>query len=189
MFGRTHGSMFGRTLFKYCVRKDTFQHMTKKHFLNKLSPIKLKMVRVSPPCEKKFDLKMPPLLFQNQNNSIVFILLLYVWPRKERNKTKMHFIISFIFLKKCIAKSLMHGGSSLKLNYFLTFPACFRIPIFFSNLNSNCSYLSYLGNLQEQVKKAFCTKNCPDFSLNEQIVLVISKFFGLQSQISNSIVQ
>ena len=119
----------------------------------------------------------------------MFILLLYVWPRKERNKTKMHFIISFIFLKKCIAKSLMHGGSSLKLNYFLTFPACFRIPIFFSNLNSNCSNLSYLGNLQEQVKKAFCTKNCPDLSLNEQIVLVISKFFGLQSQISNSIVQ
>ena len=86
----------------------------------------------------------------------MFILLLYVWPRKERNKTKMHFIISFIFLKKCIAKSLMHGGSSLKLNYFLTFPACFRIPIFFSNLNSNCSNLFYLRKLQEQVKKAFC---------------------------------
>ena len=26
----------------------------------------------------------------------------------------------------------------------------------FSNLNSNCSYLSYLRNLQEQAKKAFC---------------------------------
>ena len=39
---------------------------------------------------------------------------------------------------------------------FLTFPACFSIPIIFSNLNSNCSYLPDLRNLQEQVKKAFC---------------------------------
>ena len=30
---------------------------------------------------------------------------------------------------------------------------------FFSNLNSNCSNLSYLRNLQEQVKKAFCYQN------------------------------
>ena len=40
--------------------------------------------------------------------------------------------------------------------YFLTFPACFSIPIFFSNLNFNCSNLSSLRNLQGQVKKAFC---------------------------------
>ena len=40
--------------------------------------------------------------------------------------------------------------------YFLTFPACFSIPIIFSNLNFNCSNLSSLRNLQEQVKKAFC---------------------------------
>ena len=39
---------------------------------------------------------------------------------------------------------------------FLTFSACFYIPIIFSNLNSNCSNSSYLRNLQEQVKKAFC---------------------------------
>ena len=39
---------------------------------------------------------------------------------------------------------------------FLTFPACFWIPIFFSYSNSNCSDLLYLRNLQEQVKKAFC---------------------------------
>ena len=39
-------------------------------------------------------------------------------------------------------------------NNFLNFPACFWIPIFFSNLNSNCSN-SYERNLQEQVKKAF----------------------------------
>ena len=36
----------------------------------------------------------------------------------------------------------------------LTFLADFLIPIFFSNLNSNCS--NYLRNLQEQFKKAFC---------------------------------
>jgi hypothetical protein len=51
MFGRTHGSMFGRTLFEFCVRKntlhyirkDTFQNMINKTFLNKLSPINFKM--------------------------------------------------------------------------------------------------------------------------------------------------
>ena len=37
-----------------------------------------------------------------------------------------------------------------------TFPACFQIPIFFSNLNYNCSIFLDLTNLQEQVKKAFC---------------------------------
>ena len=39
---------------------------------------------------------------------------------------------------------------------FLTFPACFKIPIIFSSLNSNCSNLLDMRNLQEQVKKAFC---------------------------------
>ena len=39
---------------------------------------------------------------------------------------------------------------------FLIFPAGFSIPIFFSNLNSNCSDLLDMRNLQEQVKKAFC---------------------------------
>ena len=39
---------------------------------------------------------------------------------------------------------------------FLTFPECFLMPIIFSNLNSNCSNLSDMRNLQEQVKKAFC---------------------------------
>ena len=39
---------------------------------------------------------------------------------------------------------------------FLTFPACFSIPIIFSNFDFNCSNLSSLRNLQEQVKKAFC---------------------------------
>ena len=34
--------------------------------------------------------------------------------------------------------------------------SCFEIPTFFSNLNLNCSNLSDMRNLQEQVKKAFC---------------------------------
>ena len=29
MFGRTHGIMFGRTLFEYCVRKDTLNYVRK----------------------------------------------------------------------------------------------------------------------------------------------------------------
>ena len=40
--------------------------------------------------------------------------------------------------------------------HFLIFPACFSIPIIFSNLNYNCSNLLDMRNLQEQVKKAFC---------------------------------
>jgi hypothetical protein len=52
MFGRTHGIMFERTLFEYCVRKDTlnyvrkdtFQNMINKKCLNKLSPTNFKMV-------------------------------------------------------------------------------------------------------------------------------------------------
>ena len=39
---------------------------------------------------------------------------------------------------------------------FLTFLACFLIPIIFSNLNHNCSNSLDLSNLQEQVKQAFC---------------------------------
>ena len=42
-------------------------------------------------------------------------------------------------------------------SFFLTFPAFFSIPTFFSNLNYNCSNLLDMRNLQEQVKKAFCS--------------------------------
>ena len=43
---------------------------------------------------------------------------------------------------------------------FLTFPACFWMPIIFSNVNSNCSNLLDLRNLQEQVKNGmtYCEK-------------------------------
>ena len=40
--------------------------------------------------------------------------------------------------------------------FFSNFSCMFLIPIFFSNLNYNCSNLLDLRNLQEQVKKAFC---------------------------------
>ena len=40
--------------------------------------------------------------------------------------------------------------------FFLNFLACILIPIFFSNLNSHCSNLLDMRNLQEQVKKGFC---------------------------------
>ena len=41
-------------------------------------------------------------------------------------------------------------------DYLLNFPASFLIPIFFYNLNSICSSLLDMRNLQEKVKKAFC---------------------------------
>ena len=49
----------------------------------------------------------------------------------------------------------------------------------FSILNYNSSDLLDTRNLQEQVKKALCFKNCSELSLIEQIVLVISKTFSL----------
>ena len=42
------------------------------------------------------------------------------------------------------------------VKYFSNFFCMFLNPNFFPNLNSNCSNLSYLRNLQEQVEKAFC---------------------------------
>ena len=47
--------------------------------------------------------------------------------------------------------------------FFLTFPVGFSIPIIFSNLNYNfSSNVLDPRNLQEQVKKPFCFKNCTD---------------------------
>ena len=73
------------------------------------------------------------------------------------------------------------------ISYFSNFPCIFLNRIFFSNLNSNCSNLLYLKNLQDQVKKHSVTKNCSGLSLSKQIVLLISKILQilhLQSRIS-----
>ena len=51
--------------------------------------------------------------------------------------------------------TLLLAQLQIKCN-FLTFPACFWIPIIFSNFNYNCSNLLDMRNLQEQVKNAFC---------------------------------
>ena len=37
MFGRMHGSMFGRTLFEYCVWKDTLHYIRKDTFQNMIN--------------------------------------------------------------------------------------------------------------------------------------------------------
>ena len=56
---------------------------------------------------------------------------------------------------------------------FLSFPACFSIPIFFANLNYNCFNLLDLRNLQD----------CSDLSLFEQIVQVaFSKFLAFSPE-------
>ena len=53
----------------------------------------------------------------------------------------------------------------VKQHYFLNFLANLYIPIIFSNLNYNCSNVLDLRNLQKQVKKEFCFKNCAHLSL------------------------
>ena len=52
------------------------------------------------------------------------------------------------------------------INIFSNFSCMFLNPNNFSNLNSNCSNLLDLRNLQEQAKKHFVTKNCSDLSLS-----------------------
>ena len=70
---------------------------------------------------------------------------------------------------------------------FSNFSCMFLNPKKNSNLNSNCSNLLDMKNLQEKLKKHSDTKICSDLSLFEQIVLVISNFLqilGLQPRIS-----
>ena len=63
----------------------------------------------------------------------------------------------WLFVNFCYCLTKVYQKSAVcKKNSSLTFPACFLIPIIFSNLNSNCSNLLDMRNLQEQVKKAFC---------------------------------
>ena len=66
--------------------------------------------------------------------------------------------------------------------YFLTFLAWFSIPIIFSNLNSDCSKVLDLRNLQEQVKKAFCFKNWSDLDFTVQINFANSQAFSVEFQ-------
>ena len=78
-------------------------------------------------------------------------------------------------------------------HYFLTFPADFWIPIFFSNFNSNLYNSIDMRNLQEQIKKAFCYQklfwtftvrtNCSS-DLNSFL-----QFLSLQSRISKILSQ
>ena len=53
--------------------------------------------------------------------------------------------------------------------HFLTFSACFKIPIFFSNLNSNCSnFIRYEKPWsRNKLKNHSVTKNSSDLSLFE----------------------
>ena len=71
--------------------------------------------------------------------------------------TYQHSVIPLlVFLDDTLVSASWWSFFLSRIFLFLTFPACFSIPIIFSNLNSYCSNLSYLRNLQGQVKKAFC---------------------------------
>ena len=127
--------------------------------------------------------------------------LIQVWEKENicENCTIFKSISNQISLCDRVPIQTLKTGSNLKKlieqqknnksrkKYFLTFPACFSIPIFFSNLNSNCSNLLDWEISRNKLKKHSVTKNCSDLSLFEQIVLVISKclqILGLHSRIS-----
>ena len=59
---------------------------------------------------------------------------------------------------------IIYGRKSLTANLNKWF--C-KFPVIFSSLNTNCCSVLDLRNFQEQVKKAFCFKNCTDISLFE----------------------
>ena len=79
----------------------------------------------------------------------------------------------FLSLLPIVKKKIFLEFTSI---LFPTFPVGFCLPIIFSNLNYNCSDLSDLRNLQEQIKKACWFKNCSGLNL-EWIVLVTEKNF------------
>ena len=91
--------------------------------------------------KKTFVKKSMPTLIRGVRSPFIIAIACISW----YPPTFVYFFSGFFILSDCI----------WKFN-FLTFPACFSIPIIFSNLNFNCSNLWSLRNLKEQVKKAFC---------------------------------
>ena len=70
-------------------------------------------------------------------------------------------------------------------NNFLTFHACFWIPIWFFPIWIIIVLIHYIREtFRNKVKKHSVTRNCSDLSLFEQIVLVISKCLQIQPWIS-----
>ena len=87
-----------------------------------------------------------------------FTLILTPLCDSKEDQNENIFPITYRSLQKQLASNLRWSTPN-KEHFFLTFPACFSIPIIFSNLNSNCSNLLHMRNLQEQVKRAFCYQN------------------------------
>ena len=67
---------------------------------------------------------------------------------------RLHVYWKFNFWRNCTFILFKFAWIPSALNSFFS-NICW-IPIIFSNLNSNCSNLWGMRNLQEQVKKAFC---------------------------------
>ena len=127
-----------------------------------------------------------------------------IWNRRihkaikfEKNKTKMSQVklletayinlqIDQEILSKAIKIALYVLYCTASVLLFSNFSCMFLNPKNFSNLNLNCSNLSCLRNLQEQVKKTFCyQKLFGPFTV--WVNLVIAKIFqtlGLLPRIS-----
>ena len=100
-----------------------------------------------------------------KNSAILFVVHMrtLIWRKKGiRKKMNRNPLKGNSNWRWCEKMKPIQSSSFLSLlflaknNCFLTFPACFSIPMIFSNLNYNCSNLLDKRNLQEQVKKAFC---------------------------------
>ena len=65
-------------------------------------------------------------------------------------------IILYFCLRAATALCILKLDLNFKVIYLSNFSCMFLNPNIFSNLNTSCSNLSYLRNLQEQVKKSFC---------------------------------
>ena len=87
----------------------------------------------------------------------IFASPLYVFSRsmedvkKSRKGSSYQEFFTFCYLNKYCGTQIRHQS------IFSNFSCIFLNPnIFFSNLNSNCSNLIAMKNLQEQVEKPFC---------------------------------
>ena len=113
----------------------------------------------------------PRLVNKNQSTGILFVCYTTTYSDRKGRKIVVFELSNYLLTisndywpEKNVWEKKIKTEKAFIPIFFLTFPACFSIPIIFSNLNSNCSNHSV-------------TKNCSDLSLFEWIVLVIEKNF------------
>ena len=135
-------------LVKYTTSKFAESHVSslkKERFFNS----KLEILRHS-----NFDAAYNDMC-NVQNNDLDLPMRVYQKASKPKKKRNSLYVLAtfYVTCRICLGKVEIYSFSNFSC-MFLNNSQLF--PIFFSNLNSSCSNLSDMRNLQEQLKKAFC---------------------------------